>query len=125
MKTVALFSAAALLLLSGCETFDDAFDREREIALTEVPAAVLEAGKLAVPGFVAEEAEVENEQGRLVYELEGRAGAREIEIEILADGTVLEIETEDEDDGEPAQADPPQPDRAASAAVSGDTETAS
>jgi uncharacterized membrane protein YkoI len=40
---------------------------------------------------------MEEEDGRMVYELEGTADGKEYEIEVTADGRVLEIEQDDED----------------------------
>lgn len=71
---------------------------EEEIPLDEVPDAVLQAALDAVPGFVAEEAAFEIEDGEALYELEGEVDGEEIEIEITEDGTVVEIESDDDDD---------------------------
>ena len=80
-----------------CPPSDDDGD-EVEIPLSEVPANVLAAARAAVPGIVFEEAERETEDGRIVYELEGEANGKEYEIEVSADGTVLEVEEEDDED---------------------------
>jgi hypothetical protein len=63
-----------------------------ELALAQVPAAVLAAAGAAVPGFVAEEAGYEVEAGMALYALEGEAAGKDVEIEVSADGQVLEIE---------------------------------
>ncbi|MHC5209852.1 MAG: PepSY domain-containing protein [Planctomycetota bacterium] len=75
-----------------------AHDDEREIPLSDVPAAARAAAEHAVPGIRLTEAEVEEEDGRLVYEIEGVANGKEYEIEVTADGEVLEIEEDDDDD---------------------------
>ena len=78
---------------------DDADDDEGEedgeevvIALDQVPQRVLEAAKAAVPGAVFSSAEMEQEHGQLVYCLEGLLGDERVEVEVAADGEVLEIE---------------------------------
>ena len=73
-------------------------DNEVEIPLSEVPEHVKAAALAAVPGIILEEAERETEDGRVVYGLEGEVDGREYEVEVSADGTVLEIEADDEDD---------------------------
>ena len=56
-------------------------------------------GLTAVPGFVPSEAEKETEEGSLHYCVHGTADGEFVEVEVTADGRVLEIERgEDEDD---------------------------
>lgn len=77
-------------LLTGCAS---AFsDDEEDIELSAVPAAAMMAAENAVPGFKAKSAEKETEDGRVVYEIEGKADGTEYEIEVTAEGEVLEIE---------------------------------
>ncbi len=71
---------------------------EREIPLTAVPDSIKQAALGAVPNIVLVEAEVEIEEGVTVYEIEGRVGDVEYEIEVSADGKVLEVEKQDADD---------------------------
>lgn len=85
---------------AGEDFDDDGDDEEVEIPLSEVPQAAIDAAKAAVPGIVFEEAEREIEDGVTVYCLEGEAGGVEYEVEVTADGTVNEVETEADDDGE-------------------------
>ena len=73
---------------------------EQELALSAVPQAVKDAALAAVPGLVIAEAETEQENGVTIYCIEGTAGGKEYEIEISADGQVLDIETEDDEDEE-------------------------
>ncbi len=73
---------------------------EEAVPLDEVPAEVKQAALDAVPGLVLERASSEVEDGVVVYELEGTAGGKRVEVELAADGKVLEIETEDETEGE-------------------------
>jgi uncharacterized membrane protein YkoI len=74
------------------------FEKEKEIPLSEVPRAALTAAEGAVEGITLTEAEVEEEDGQTVYELEGTANGKTYEIEVTADGKVLEVEDAAEDD---------------------------
>lgn len=71
---------------------------EEEIALEDVPARVLAAAAEAVPGMVVSRAERELENSLLVYSLEGTVGGEPVEVEVAADGGLIEIEYGDEDD---------------------------
>lgn len=75
-------------------------DDEEVVPLSEVPQVVLEAAKKAVPGIVLNKAEREMESGEFLYDIEGLAAGIEYEIEISPDGTVLEIEKEDDEDSD-------------------------
>lgn len=91
-----ILTVAVAVILSGCATMDEWFEDENEVALSEVPAPVMTAAKGTAEGFVPEEAEVETEKGQMVYELEGiAADGKEYEIEVSADGKVLEVEEDD------------------------------
>ena len=76
---------------------------DEQIPLDQVPALVLNAALAAVPGFALEKAELEVEDGIRVYCLQGLVGGEEVEVDVTADGQVLEVESgdegeEDEDD---------------------------
>lgn len=73
-------------------------DDEQAIALDAVPPAVRAAALARLPGFVLVSAETETEHGRLVYSLEGTVAGERHEIELTADGQVLEVETGADDD---------------------------
>ncbi len=75
-------------------------DEGKEIPLSQVPKEAIQAAQNAVKGITLTEAEVEEENGRTVYSIEGKAEGKEYEIEVTADGKVLEVEQEAEDDGE-------------------------
>mgnify|MGYP001820160146 FL=1 len=100
MKTGSfILTIAVAMVLSGCATKEEWSEDEKEIALSEVPAPVMTAAEGAVEGFVPEEAEVETEDGQMVYEIEGKAAdGKKYEIEVSADGNVLEVEEDDEDE---------------------------
>ena len=68
---------------------------DKEIPLSEVPDVVMQAAMAAVDGIKFKEAEVEEEDGQTVYELEGKANGVEYEVEVSADGKVLEVEEDD------------------------------
>lgn len=77
-------------LLAGSTAWAD-----KEIPLSDVPDVVMQAAMAAVEGLVVKEAEVEEEDGQTVYELEGKANGVKYEVEVSADGTVLEVEEDD------------------------------
>ena len=95
-----LYFVIALVLTCclGCASTECEFEDEKEIALSQVPEKAVQAAQNAVEGIVLTEAEVETEDGREVYELEGMADGIEYEIEVTADGSVLEVEREDDDE---------------------------
>ena len=93
---VAACSMAVVFALGGCTTKNEMVDKETEVALSEVPETALSAAKGAVEGFVPTEAELEEEDGKLWYELEGTADGKVYEIEVTKDGKILEVEEEDD-----------------------------
>ena len=70
---------------------------EHVIALDKVPDALLAAARAALPGVELTGAVVEQEAGQLVYELVGTEGGERVEIEVGADGKVLEVERGSDD----------------------------
>lgn len=108
MKNSLLMQAAMLGLIGlGCQNVEDGGparasatgnEGEQEIALSDVPQAVKDAALAAVPGLQMSEAETELENGVRTNCIEGSADGKEYEIEISADGRVLEVEAEDEDE---------------------------
>jgi len=97
MKSYLFVIGLVLLLSLGCASLKSVFDGEDEIPLTKVPEPALAAARDAVAGIVLTEASMEEEDGRMVYELEGTADGKEYEIEVTADGRVLEIEQDDDE----------------------------
>lgn len=89
---------AALVALLGAAVIAG----ETEVPLDEVPNVVVQAAMEAVPGIELESAAVEEEDGETLYELVGMHDGERYEIEITAEGKVVEIETgeDDEDDGD-------------------------
>ncbi|UCC21654.1 MAG: PepSY domain-containing protein [Planctomycetota bacterium] len=90
----------ALTCTVGCASLESEHEDEKEIPLSQVPAEAVQAAQRAVPGITLAEAEIEQEEGCTVYELEGTADGIEYEIEVTADGKVLEVERQDQDDEE-------------------------
>lgn len=77
---------------------DDAGEQEREVPLDSVPQGVLDAATTAVPGLTIEKAFTEMENGRLLYEIVGTVDGVRHEVEVDADGNVVEVEQGPDDD---------------------------
>jgi len=77
-------------------------EREEEVSLDQVPAAVKATILKEAKGAVITEVEKESSKGKTYYEAEWVVGGKEVEIKVATDGTLLgrEIEEEDEDDDE-------------------------
>jgi len=91
-----LLPLALAAVLPACALFE----QEEEIPLADVPPVVMQAAQNAVPGITITEAELEKEDGEMIYELTGEADGQEYEIEIGADGSVLEVEQEEMEEEE-------------------------
>jgi len=98
MKKTFLILSLALICILGCASLESMSEDEKEISLSQVPAAAMKAAENAVENITITEAEIEEEDGQVVFELEGITDGIEYEIEVTADGKVLEVEREDEDD---------------------------
>jgi uncharacterized membrane protein YkoI len=77
---------------------DEDDEDEEEVTLDEVPAAVKATILANAQGGTIEEIERETEDGQVVYEAEVVINGKEYDIEVAADGKLLEIEEEDEED---------------------------
>ncbi len=90
---------AAFLCGHGSALAED--EDEEEIAVEDLPEAVVNAVRKRFPNATIEEAERETEHGQVIYdvEVEDSDGA-EYELEVTADGRILEIERDDDDDDE-------------------------
>jgi len=93
---IGVLSITLLFALTGCAAVNDPIEKEKEVALSEVPAPALAAAKDAVKGFIPTKAEVEEEDGQTWYEIEGTVDGQTYEVEVTADGKVLEVEKEDD-----------------------------
>jgi len=79
---------------------EDEDEGKTSVALGDVPDVVMEAAKNAVPDGTPTEAEMEAEHGRVVYEIEFDTPCGGVEVEVAADGAVLEVEADEEGDDE-------------------------
>ncbi len=77
-------------------------EREEEISLDQVPAAVKATILKEAKGAAITEVEKESSKGKTFYEAEWVVGGKEVEIKVAADGTLLgrEVEEDDDDDDE-------------------------
>ena len=102
-RTLYFATLLALTFILGCTCMESKCKtkKEKEIPVSQVPKAAMEAAQNAVKGVNLTEAEVEEENGQTVYTLEGKAtNGKEYKIEVTADGKVLEVKQEDEDNDE-------------------------
>ena len=99
--TTLLLAVVSAALLASCATqprpvapgyADDGDDADNDIPNNEVPVNVLAAAKAQIPGFVLEEANLQQRGATRLFELQGRANDRPYELDITADGRVLHIE---------------------------------
>ena len=87
-------------------------EQDEKVPLDQVPAAVKDAAVKAVNGLVLTEAEKEEKNGVVVYELEGTANGKEYEVKVDANGEVLSAEVDDEDNDEATAGDDDDDDQA-------------
>ncbi len=74
---------------------DDLDDDDTPIALSAVPRHVMDAALAALPGVTFDAAETEGSASGTVYDLEGTLNGERWEVEVLSDGTVIEVERDD------------------------------
>lgn len=85
--------------LTAQDDEDDGEEDDVDVPLDQVPEAVRKAAVAAVPGLILQEAEMETEDGTLLYSLEGTAGGERVEVEVRAsDAKVTEIERGDDEE---------------------------
>ncbi len=77
---------------------DDEDDDDEELSIDQVPAAVKATILKQAQGGTVKEIERETKDGKTSYEAEVIIGAKEYELEIAADGTLISKEAEDDDD---------------------------
>lgn len=100
MKTrIALATALLAILIGMIAPQLPGDETEQEVARDQIPEVVRLAAEKAVEGIKIEDGEVE---AVLIFELEGKADGKEIEIEVTAEGQVLksdgDADKEDADD---------------------------
>lgn len=70
--------------------------KEEDIALSDVPANIIEIVQNTLPGISLDEAEKKIRDENVIYELEGKLlNGKEYEIKISGDGTIIKIKLED------------------------------
>lgn len=89
----------AALILGGCATGNMA-DREIEVSIDQVSAAVKETLLRESAGGKIEEIEKELDDGQWIYVADIRLAGKKWEYEIAADGKLIEKELDNEDDDE-------------------------
>ena len=88
IRTIALLFL--IMGLAACAMWE-----EDDIAISEVPAAAIDAARGAVDGLEIKSAELKNKDGRTFYEIDGKANGVKHEVKVTADGEVLKVKTED------------------------------
>ena len=100
MKKLLLLAIASLGVCSALHADDD--KNEKEIAVKDLPKAVMDAIKAKYPKAEIEEAEeITTKEGKIYeveLEIEEEGKEVELEIEVSAAGKILKIEKEHEDD---------------------------
>ena len=110
-RGLAALVAAALgvaLLSTARPAVAEEEEDEEEVAIADLPEAVVDAIQERFPEGTMEEAERETEDGQVVYEVEVEdADGTEYEVEVTEDGKILEVErdSEDADDDDDDDAD--------------------
>ncbi|MHC4156111.1 MAG: PepSY domain-containing protein [Planctomycetota bacterium] len=96
-KLVEFHLVAALLVLIGAHApFVFAAD---DVSLAEVPQAVRAVIERATKGFEIDDIERDNDDGKIVYEVDAENDDRQIKLKVAQDGSLLEKEEEiDSDD---------------------------
>lgn len=84
-------------LVSSETADDDEDDSDVDVPIDEVPQAIKDAAVARLPGFVITEAEREVENGVTLYSLEGTVDGQSWEVEVGLDGTIIEVEQEDDE----------------------------
>ena len=97
------------LLMAGCSDSSsspaaaatDASDKTgasvKNLQGEALPQAVIDAVSTALPGGTIGDATEEQEEGATIYEVEVTLDGRTYGVEVTADGTVLEVDEEDDD----------------------------
>ncbi len=101
MKQSPYALVALVVLLAGTVKLSAQNNGEQPVQVSSVPSAVIDSAKAAVPGVTLSSAATEREDGALVYSLVGTQHDQRVEIELSANGKVLEIERGAEDDNAP------------------------
>jgi uncharacterized membrane protein YkoI len=87
LSSVKIAAAFAALALAAQVRAD-----EEDVAVADLPKAVVDAVKAKFPKAEIKEAEKEVEGGKTVYEVELRLDNNEVDVSLKPDGTILEVE---------------------------------
>jgi uncharacterized membrane protein YkoI len=82
-------SVSVMLGMSACVRAE-----EEKIPLDKVPAVIMASVNERFPSAKLTSAEKENENGKVVFDIELKHDGRKYEMDIEADGTIIEIEKE-------------------------------
>ena len=88
MQKIMIGGGAVLLMLGTAHASEEA-----RIDLSAVPAAVMATATKEASGFKASSANTEVEDGKKPYEIQGMAGGKSVEVDVMEDGTLDEVET--------------------------------
>jgi hypothetical protein len=84
-------SAFALVIAGACA---GDHNRAEKLSVKDVPDSVMHSVNARLPGASINSVEKEQEHGQLVYDLELTQNGRKYEMDVVDDGTVLQIEKE-------------------------------
>lgn len=100
LGAAALMLAAAMPLAAqqqpatGSQKREASEENEHTVPAQQVPAPVRDAFRRAYPNATVVKYSTEQENGRTIYEVESREGSVHRDLNIAADGTILETETQ-------------------------------
>ena len=83
---------AGLILVTAAARADD--EKAEKVPLDKVPKVIMDAIKNRFPKAEIESVEKEKEDGKIVFDIELKHEGRKYEMDILEDGTIVEIEKE-------------------------------
>jgi uncharacterized membrane protein YkoI len=89
-----LSAVAGLVVLAVAVRSADEKKRAEKIAPDKLPKAVVDTINARLPGAEITSAEKETEDGKVVYDIELKHKGRKYEMDVLEDGTPIEIEKE-------------------------------
>ena len=90
-RVLGLSAVVGLLMLAAVAV---AADKAEKIPLDKVPKAVMDSIKGRFPNCEIASVEKEKEDTKIVYDIELKHEGRKYEMDILEDGTILEVEKE-------------------------------
>src|SRR5712692_3063332 len=91
MSGVSGIAVLGLVLLATASLADE---KSRKIASDKLPQKIKDSIKDRFPGAEVTSAEKENENGKVMYDIELKHEGRKYEMDIKEDGTIVEIEKE-------------------------------